>query len=90
MALQEQLLLRDLPDLMRHSGLRFEAALAKGRGRYVCLLKLDQQLSGSESESLIPLYPDEFIAPDYLEMLPQLEEMLTALAAGRWDGDFDN
>lgn len=89
-ALQEQLLLRDLPDLMRHSGLRFEAALAKGRGRYVCLLKLDQQLSGSESESLIPLYPDEFIAPDYLEMLPQLEEMLTALAAGRWDGDFDN
>lgn len=89
-ALQEQLLLRDLPDLMRHSGLAFQAALAKGRGRYVCLLKLDNQLSGSGSDSLIPLYPDEFSAPDYLEMLPQLEEMLTALAVGSWDGDFDN
>ena len=89
-ALQEQLLLRDLPDLMRHSGLRFEAALAKGRGRYVCLLKLDHQLSGADSEPLIPLYPDELATPDYLDMLPLLEEMLTALSAGRWDGDFDN
>ena len=49
-ALQEQLLLRDLPGLMRHSGLEFQAGLAKGRGRYGCLLKLDDQLSGSESE----------------------------------------
>ena len=88
-ALQEQLLLRDLPDLLRHSGLEFQSVLAKGRGRYVCLLKLDHQLAGSESDALIPLYPDEFVAPDYLEMLPLLEEMLTALAAGRWDGDFD-
>ena len=67
-ALQEQLLLRDLPDLMRHSGLEFQAALAKGRGRYVCLLKLDHQLSGSVSEPLIPLYPDEFATPDYQEI----------------------
>ena len=89
-ALQEQLLLRDLPDLMRHSGFEFQAALAKGRGRYVCLLKLDHQLSGVDSEPLIPLYPDEFATPDYLEMLPLLEEMLTALSTGRWDGDFDN
>lgn len=88
-ALQEQLLLRDLPDLTRHSGLDFQAALAKGRGRYVCLLKLDHQLAGSESDTLIPLYPDEFAAPDYLEILPTLEEMLSTLAAGRWDGDFD-
>lgn len=89
-ALQEQLLLRDLPDLMRHSGLEFQAALAKGRGRYVCLLKLDHQLSGSVSEPLIPLYPDEFATPDYQEISPILEDMLAALTAGRWDGDFDN
>ena len=89
-ALQEQLLLRDLPDLMRHSGLEFQAALAKGRGRYVCLLKLDHQLSGSDSEPLIPLYPDEFATPDYQEISPILEDMLAALTAGRWDGDFDN
>ena len=58
-ALQEQLLFRDLPDVMRHSGLTFDAVLAKGRGRYVCLLKLDHQLSDQGADPLIPLYPDE-------------------------------
>ena len=45
---------------MKHSGLSFDAALAKGRGRYVCLLKLDHQLSDRGADPLIPLYPDEF------------------------------
>jgi ATP-dependent DNA helicase DinG len=89
-ALQEQLMFRDLPDVMRHSGLSLEAALAKGRGRYVCLLKLDHQLSEQAGDSLIPLYPDEWLAPDTVQVVPVLEELIEALAAGRWDGDFDN
>ena len=36
-ALQEQVVLRDLPDLKEHAGLQFDFALAKGRGRYLCL-----------------------------------------------------
>ncbi len=41
-ALQEQnRATRICPDLMRNSGLNFSFALAKGRGRYLCLSKLD-------------------------------------------------
>ncbi len=88
-ALQEQLLFRDLPDVMRHSGLSFNAALAKGRGRYVCLLKLDRQLSEREGDPLIPLYPDEFLATEDVVTGPVMEEMIQALGDGGWDGDLD-
>ena len=48
-ALQEQILDKDLPNLQKTISLPFSFALAKGRGRYLCLVKLDkalQQLSG--------------------------------------------
>ena len=88
-ALQEQLLFRDLPDVMKHSGLRFDAALAKGRGRYVCLLKLDHQLSDRGADPLIPLYPDEFPGAEDEVAGPMLDEMIQALGDGSWDGDLD-
>ncbi|MGB0623759.1 MAG: ATP-dependent DNA helicase DinG, partial [Luminiphilus sp.] len=88
-ALQEQLLFRDLPDVMRHSGLTFDAVLAKGRGRYVCLLKLDHQLSDQGADPLIPLYPDEFPGAGEELAGPILEEMIQALGDGSWDGDLD-
>jgi len=58
-ALQEQLIYRDLPDIAKHSGLSFSVQLAKGRGRYVCLQKLEHHLAGASAPALIPLYPDE-------------------------------
>ena len=88
-ALQEQLLFRDLPDVMKHSGLSFDAALAKGRGRYVCLLKLDHQLSDRGADPLIPLYPDEFPGAEEAVAGPMLDEMIQALGDGSWDGDLD-
>ena len=88
-ALQEQLLLRDLPDVSASSGLAFNAVLAKGRGRYICLLKLDHQLSEQGADPLIPLYPDEFSAADDVVAAPILEDMIQALADGAWDGDLD-
>ena len=88
-ALQEQLLFRDLPDVTKHSGLSFDAALAKGRGRYVCLLKLDYQLSDRGADPLIPLYPDEFLGAEEEVAGPILDEMIQALGDGGWDGDLD-
>jgi len=44
-ALQEQILNKDLPDLQRHSGLNFSFTLAKGRRRYVCLYHLNRYIS---------------------------------------------
>ena len=46
-ALQEQIVYQDLPDIRRHSGLEFSFALAKGRRRYLCLSRLDLALQGS-------------------------------------------
>ncbi|MDP3323438.1 MAG: ATP-dependent DNA helicase DinG, partial [Hydrogenophaga sp.] len=49
-ALQEQLIAKDLPALAAALPEPFTYALAKGRGRYVCRLKLDQ-LSGGDAAS---------------------------------------
>ncbi|MBN7798297.1 ATP-dependent DNA helicase DinG [Parahaliea mediterranea] len=90
-ALQEQFVNKDLPDIKRHSGLDFSYALAKGRRRYVCLSKLDRQLAQGQGESgVLPLYPDEFELPQSAEALPIYTAMLDALGRGEWDGDRDN
>lgn len=92
-ALQEQVVLRDLPDILKHSGLQFSSVLAKGRGRYVCISKLDVWLaSGSQQQAGF-----EFLAEDgagsaaqRAVALPVYQSMLEALADGSWDGDRDN
>ena len=88
-ALQEQLIYRDLPDIREHSGLEFSVQLAKGRGRYVCLQKLDNHLAGNTAPALIPLYPDEVADLSIEQAGPVMESMLDALASNSWDGDLD-
>jgi ATP-dependent DNA helicase DinG len=90
-ALQEQLVIKDLPDIRHHSGLQFQFVLAKGRRRYVCLSKLDKLLaSGAQDSAIIPLYPDEMDTPMSSEALPVYNSMLDGLSRGEWDGDRDN
>lgn len=90
-ALQEQLVNKDLPDIRDSSGMEFSFALAKGRRRYVCLSKLDRLMAESQgASSIIPLYPDELGAPIQAEALPVYDAMLEALGRGQWDGDRDN
>src|SRR5690554_3213001 len=55
-ALQEQVLHQDLPALKAHSGIDFGYALAKGRGRYVCVARLDQTLEGIETNPPLSLF----------------------------------
>jgi len=91
-ALQEQIIYKDLPELIRHSGLKFEVSLAKGRGRYLCLSKLDQlltELTSSGVGASMALYEDE--KPQVDETGVKLyREMADQLATGSWDGDRDN
>lgn len=89
-ALQEQLIHRDLPDILQYSGLDFSMRLAKGRGRYVCLQKLDNHLAGATAPALIPLYPDEVADLSMEGAGPIMESMLQALAGNTWDGDLDD
>jgi ATP-dependent DNA helicase DinG len=58
-ALQEQIVYKDLPDLMRNSGLNFSFALAKGRGRYMCLSKLDILQEGHAQTATAQLFEEE-------------------------------
>ncbi len=52
--LQEQLIDKDIPILAKLTGIKFKAALAKGRSNYLCLRRLTMA-SGDHQDELIPL-----------------------------------
>ncbi|MDO5687317.1 MAG: ATP-dependent DNA helicase DinG [Neisseria sp.] len=89
-ALQEQLIFRDLPFLAENSGLAVSYALAKGRGRYLCPYRLYQitqdtaqaEFTGFDSRALLP----EKIAAEDADLL---HDMAEAFAARTFDGDRD-
>jgi ATP-dependent DNA helicase DinG len=83
-ALQEQIVLRDLPDLMSRSGLDFSFTLAKGRQRYVCLKRLDDRLRADQQDAL-PMF--DTVTGDARVLY---QNLLGAFARGQWDGDVDN
>ncbi|WP_053979577.1 ATP-dependent DNA helicase DinG [Marinagarivorans algicola] len=85
-ALQEQIMFKDLPDVRKHSQLAFDYTLAKGRGRYLCLSKLDRLLA-EEEDPFLPLY-EEVIASD--ADTPLYTDMIQKLAGNQWDGDRDS
>jgi ATP-dependent DNA helicase DinG len=90
-ALQEQIDNKDLPEVKKHSGLSFTYALAKGRGRYLCLSKLDRLLveQNGAANPTQALYEDEY--PQVTEQAVKIyNSMMDALAANRWDGDRDS
>ena len=91
-ALQEQIVHKDLPDLMRNSGLNFSFALAKGRGRYLCLSKLDVLLPEGQAQSATAqLFEEEGFRIDIDEQSQKLFlAMMEKLAGNKWDGDRDS
>ncbi len=89
-ALQEQLIQKDVPEVLSALGLSLKVGLAKGRRRYLCLIKLDQLLDGREDVARIPpLFPDE-MPPGGAMGEPKLRELLDAYMEKRWDGDRDH
>ena len=88
-ALQEQLVFKDLPEIKRHSGINFSYQLAKGRGRYLCLYKLDQLSQGVTDQPILSMYPDELELPENGEAERTYDAMLRAVSDDSWDGDLD-
>ena len=101
-ALQEQLVTKDLPALAAHMSQPFKFALAKGRGRYICKLKLERLAGGVEASTGEDGVPDDdlFAEEEAAERAkrPRHESearmkfyisMADALASGSWDGDRD-
>lgn len=96
-ALQEQLMQKDLPALAGAMEQPFAFALAKGRGRYVCVLKL-HRLSGGALDDGDDLFDDDFApavpANASQEAAAERRVQLYAhlgkqLAQGTWQGDRD-
>ncbi len=98
-ALQEQLVNKDLPALAALLPQPFKFALAKGRGRYVCKLKLDR-LAGTgeaEEEGEDDLFAEEEAAARAKRPRHETEarmqfysSMAQTLSKGAWDGDRDS
>jgi ATP-dependent DNA helicase DinG len=103
-ALQEQLMTKDLPALAAVLETPFVYALAKGRGRYVCKLKLER-LVGQVGEDATEFFegddegntaqdPSAFQPAAWQDPMERrmalYETLATALAARKWDGDRDS
>ena len=90
--LQEQIVYRDLPNILRSSKLLFSYALAKGRGRYVCVSKLITlchvlEESGRQSSIDFLLSGNNQIESDERALYTELKK---SFDAEDWDGDRDN
>lgn len=90
-ALQSQLLNRDIPDVMSATGWDYKLALAKGRGRYLCPLRLQQctEMSKAKDSGLF-LFEDEMSFRLDQQSSEMLASMDASLQVGSWDGDRDN
>jgi len=93
-ALQEQLVNRDIPSLQQQSGLDFSFMLAKGRGRYACNRNI-AELTNSDARQTSLLGDDMALDSAAWPFLPTEEQvklvmdMEASLEAERWSGDLD-
>lgn len=83
-ALQEQVTLQDIPDLKDNAGLKFTVSLAKGRGRYLCLKRLDDHLKYQDQKD-IPLF--EELNEDHSAFY---QKLLDGFGRGEWNGELDS
>ena len=100
-SLQEQLMTKDLPALAAVLDTPFVYALAKGRGRYVCKLKVERFAGDGERVDLFE--GEEDAAPVRTAFAGQRQDvnpeerrirlysaLADALASGNWDGQRDD
>ncbi len=90
-ALQEQLVHKDLPALAAQIPQPFRFVLAKGRGRFVCQLKLERLLSTTPEEAgLFDDAPAAAAPPTASAQQQAYASLSQALASSQWDGDRDS
>ena len=89
-ALQEQLILKDIPDLLQACDWDHQVVLVKGRGRYICNLRLEQCLDAIKSkEAGLFLFEDELQFSPNEDTEALYRELSESLEDGSWDGDRD-
>jgi len=88
-ALQEQLILKDLPQLISDAGINLTYGLAKGRGRYFCISNAEKALQQQDELGQIALYEDEASQKLGQGQVDEIKSLLSEYASGQWDGDRD-
>lgn len=91
-ALQEQLVNRDLPFVVENSGLPLTFTLAKGRGRYMCPQRLYALTADTAQGQLIDVDPSLALwdRKPQAEEIDALREMADEFYYRKWNGDRDN
>jgi ATP-dependent DNA helicase DinG len=85
-ALQEQVIFKDIPDLVHALEDPPSVALLKGRGRYACPVKLDQAVSGEQE----PLdLADEAEPLPWAQEAERFARLRLRLKNGAWNGERD-
>ena len=89
-ALQEQLLTKDLPEAKKYCPVDFQYELVKGRSRYVCirnLISLVEETAGDDLLSNANLLFDE---PPKAYQLKEMKGLLGDYSAEQWNGEIDD
>ena len=90
-ALQEQLVNEDIPELLAACDWDYKFSLVKGRGRYVCNLRLHQHTKIKDGDDLSLNFLTNGIIDQSSNVNESLyKELLDALVKGNWDGDRDS
>ncbi|MAC48014.1 MAG: ATP-dependent DNA helicase DinG [Oceanospirillum sp.] len=92
-ALQEQLMMKDLPDLQKHAEIHFKYALAKGRSRYLCLSRLEQSLEvsdGEQAQTTLSLFDEWLQTNTSKDAIALYQDMAQQYLSGKWLGDRDS
>jgi ATP-dependent DNA helicase DinG len=93
-ALQEQLVRRDIPLYLQINGIEARVALAKGRGRYLCPRNLRMAASGLDDAGQMGLAGFEsdlalWTRPPQARDTQALGRLVAAFDTREWDGDMD-
>lgn len=93
-ALQEQLVRRDIPLYLKINGIEAKVALAKGRGRYLCPRNLRMAASGLDDAGQMGLAGFEsdlalWTRPPQARDKQALGRLVIAFDTREWDGDMD-
>ncbi len=89
-ALQEQILYKDIIEAKKYLVVDFKYALAKGRSRYVCirnLINLTDETSSTQS-----MFDDSLLwdSPPNQHQLDKMHEMTDDYSTARWNGEIDS
>lgn len=92
-ALQSQLVDRDIPAFLAATGLEATVALAKGRQRYACtrnLMELGAGDSGQHALDFADEHEPLWTRPPQPGEINAVAKLAEALSSGTWDGDLDD